>query len=120
MVLPTPTDTKYTKRVIVIVAATKKDDANLQAKKTDTKGGEYAWTIGLSSTGLLPITHYWNNWQMTPAEMTKLKADLTANISPTDIQWFELNDWDPAKAKPTPDEVLLLAKPPLKRIEPKL
>lgn len=110
--------TKYTKRVITIIKIHAKTVANIEAKKTDTKGGELAWSVGLSQDGKEPATHYWNNWQMTPDEMAKLKKDLDDNIASENIQWFELDHWDPAIVKPTPDEVLNLSHPPLKQIEP--
>ena len=109
-------ETEYTERVVVIVESGQVDLANQQAEYIDPDGGEFAWTVGLSPTGEPPTTHYWNNWQMTPGQRTELSTRLDAIISGY-YQWFDLDSWDPAIARPTPKEILQLSDPPLKVLE---
>ncbi len=113
--------TKYTKRFIIVVTKDKQTASNLQAKKVDKnqKLQDRTWGVGLSPTGKGNPTHYWCNWQMIPEESNELKI-LLKEIPGDTEQIFELNHWDPHEARPTPDEILKMTTPKLKRIESEL
>ena len=111
--------TEYTKRTIIVVTAGQTSAANQKAKQVDTIGGEFTWTVRLSPDGLEPASHLWCNWQMKPDEFDALKA-LLDEIPGHNEQIFDLDHWDPVISRPTPDEVLNMTTPKLKRIEPSI
>lgn len=70
-------DTAYTQRAIIVVTAAAVTTANGRANQVDRTGGDKTFTVGLSATGLIPATHYWCSWLMTPGEY----SDLTTRLS---------------------------------------
>jgi len=99
--------TKYTKRFVIVVTEEQQTASNLQAKKVDKgqKPIDKTWKEGLSPTGKGAPTHYWCSWQMRPDETVELKKFLE-EIPGHNEQVFELDHWDPQKARPTPEEIL--------------
>jgi hypothetical protein len=69
-------DTDYTQRAIIVVTAAAVTAANGRANQVDRTGGDKTFTVGLSATGLVPATHYWCSWLMTPGEYTDLTTRL--------------------------------------------
>lgn len=76
----------YDQRMILVCAASVQGVANAQAKKVDTHGGEFTFTVALSPSGLPPATHYWCNWQMTSEERTALEGYL-AGLKNQGLGW---------------------------------
>jgi hypothetical protein len=60
------------KRYIIILPAELQQEANEYCSQF-TSGGEYTFTIKLSTDGLEPVTHYISNWFMTQAEEFLIK-----------------------------------------------
>lgn len=51
--------TAYTRRAIIVVTASDRDQANQDALAFDPIGGAEMFRVGLSADGSTPATHYW-------------------------------------------------------------
>lgn len=61
----------YPHRLTIVVNATIAANVNTRALEVDPEAGQ-VFTIGLSPTGQLPITHYWCGWQVTEDQRSGL------------------------------------------------
>jgi hypothetical protein len=66
----------HNRRLIIVVKAAAAAAANARAKELDSEGGERTFTVGLSTTGLPPVTHYWCSWQMDDDWDARIKENL--------------------------------------------
>jgi hypothetical protein len=60
---------------IVVIPVDVAVAANLDADKEDSGKTSKTFTVGLSPTGKLPITHLWCSWWMNDEKATRLKKD---------------------------------------------
>lgn len=101
-------------RYIITVPANKQSTANDAVRRLN--GGGDAFVHGLipaaQNPAEPPATHYVANWQMTEADFEKVKAALDG--AGVNYKVWTMDRPDPAKGKPTFDEVL--AEEALKRI----
>lgn len=77
------------KRLTIIVSAAVAQQANIEAKRIDTDGGERTFTVQLSASGNLPATHYWCGWQMTDDIDVKLRRLLRDLITSGEARVFD-------------------------------
>jgi len=73
-------------RAIIIISIDEQVSAN-NLCATIVEGGENTFTVGLSSKGSEPITHYWCNWDMKQEQYDVIKAEFE-NV-------FEIPVWTP-------------------------
>lgn len=99
----------YSKRLIIVVNANAKTQANTRGKEVDTRGGEHTFTVGLSVTGKEPATHYWCSWAMRDDEKSAVEMKLALAEFSGKVQIFDGKRF-------TPEEVL--AATGLQRIQP--
>lgn len=97
--------TEFTRRIICVVSANVRGQANALAKEVDTRGGERTFTVGLVPAGSPPgttPTAYWCGWSQTPAEFTAFEARLATLPDPArNARMFKIFE-DPY----TPEQVL--------------
>lgn len=102
--------TLYTARLIIVIPASLKDQANTFLSDKPYAGSDpvaraRTFSVGLSPTGALPITHYWTGWTMEPGTsiaITNWRQALSAAVR------AGVHIYDVATGSPTPDEVLAL------------
>jgi hypothetical protein len=94
-------ETIYTSRLIIVVTAALRAAANLKAAELDTAGGALTFTNGLSATGSGSPTHYWCNWQLTPAEQTLLDGKIRPLGNATKVRIFDGMTTTPAQVLAT-------------------
>jgi len=61
--------------VIIVIPFDNQKKANQDADKIDKGKTSKTFTVGLSPTGQLPITHCWCCWWMSDRELTELQKD---------------------------------------------
>lgn len=84
-------------KYIIVIPASLKDTANTWVKAgADSEGGEETFSVGLSTTGSDPATHYWCNWRLDDSH----KVDTLAYINGD----AEINVYDTTSY--TPQQVL--------------
>jgi hypothetical protein len=93
--------TAYKHRVLLIVPAVDGLRANQSARSFDKVGAQGTFTIGLSPTGLFPVTHFWCCTQLSPATWESVKA-IQAHFPGSSFFEFE-----PATEPHKPDALLL-------------
>ncbi len=60
---------------VIVIPVSKIITANLDADKVDKGKTSKTFTVGLSPTGKLPVTHYWCCWWVSDEEAIKLRKD---------------------------------------------
>ena len=99
--------TAYTQRLICVVTADLQAGANVHGKTVDPVGGEQAFTVPLSGTGMVPATHYWCDWALRPSDRTLLSTLLMSlPLATLKVNIYELDDADPGRGVPSPTTVL--------------
>lgn len=90
-ILPPPAPSEFSKRVVIVVPLLKKTQGEALARSMDknTKGNTF--TVELSPTGTLPVTHYWCSWAVTPAMAGIAKAGPNA----ANAQIFDMEEYTP-------------------------
>lgn len=75
-------------RYLIIIPAAVKGSANTVAKtQLDPKRGEKTFSIGLSATGKLPVTHYWCSSVISKEKVVALPRLVPA----ADVQAYDAN-----------------------------
>lgn len=99
-----PKPTEFSEQLIMVIPVGKKTQGEALARSMDRGVKGETFTVGLSPTGKLPITHYWCGWTVTPAMAGIAKAAPAA----AQAQIFDMEEY-------TPEQVLSTLG--LKRIE---
>lgn len=61
--------------IVIVIPANQEKDANQDADKLDTGKTSQTFTVGLSTTGQLPISHLWCSWWMSDEKLRAIKTD---------------------------------------------
>jgi len=77
------------KRLLLVLPAIDRDRANQDALQWDPTGGTRSFTVGLSSTGLEPATHFWASSVVSDAACAAIAAKVA-----TDYPLARCEEWD--------------------------
>jgi len=90
--------------LIIVIPIGKSVAANTDANKVDSGKTSKTFTVGLSPTGNLPITHQWCCWWVSDKEAALLRKDFNPKdpANPTNKHQSKMFDLRTA----TPDRIL--------------
>lgn len=93
--------TLYTRNIIIVIQASLQAAANTRALEVDPVGGGNTFTVGLSSTGNLPATHYWAAGVVTVDEDTKWRGSMGKVGTGNKVRIYDGNTTTPAQVLAT-------------------